>query len=293
MYHAGEVFVQQRMGQSDLAVRVGKIIRPDIPEAAAAFLREQPMVFVAASDEHHRLWASQIIGVPGFAHAVDAETIAIDARPVEDDPLATALKTPTRVGLLALQPQRRRRMRANGTSEPTAAGIVITTEQVYSNCPKYISRRTVRDVVASLPGVARVSRELNHAQQQWISRSDAFIVATADRDGNADASHRGGNPGFVQVLSPGTLRWPDYRGNSMFMTLGNLHEHPQCGLLIPDWRTGATLQLSGTAEINWAEGVAEGAQCAVDFHISDVVEIPDAAPLRWSTPELSPANPAL
>jgi predicted pyridoxine 5'-phosphate oxidase superfamily flavin-nucleotide-binding protein len=139
--------------------------------------------------------------------------------------------------------------------------------------------------------VVRHSVELDADQRAAIAAADTFFVATADADGNADASHRGGNPGFLRVLSPTRLRWPDYRGNSMFMTLGNIEVNPRCGILIPDWSTGATLQLTGTAELTWApETFAAGAQCSLDFTVEEVLERPGGA-LRWGPAELSPVNP--
>jgi hypothetical protein len=87
------------------------------------------------------------------------------------------------------------------------------------------------------------------------------------------------------------LRWPDYRGNSMFMTLGNIDVNPHCGLLIPDWPTGSTIQLTGTARIDWQRHDAAGAQCSIDFTVSELVELTEASPLRWSAAQLSPANP--
>ncbi|AYF74858.1 pyridoxamine 5'-phosphate oxidase family protein [Nocardia yunnanensis] len=280
------------MGQADIAQRVGRTISADIPVVAAAFLAEQTMIVVAAADDAGRLWAGQLVGPPGFVRASGTRSIDVEARPVDGEPLAEALCSARHVGMIALQPQRRRRMRVNGVIAPAAYGLHIETAQVYSNCPKYISRRDVREwVTGGTPAVSR-STGLNDAQQQMISRADAFFVASADPDGNADASHRGGNPGFLQVLSPTRLRWPDYRGNSMFMTLGNIAADPRCGLLILDWRTGVALQLTGTAEISWDEATfTTSAQCAIDFTITEVVEIVDASPLRWSEPELSPVNP--
>lgn len=291
-YHPGELAVQQRMGQADTAQRVGRMISPYIPDAAADFLARQPMVVVAAADDAGRLWASQLTGLPGFARALGDRVIEIDARPVPGDPLAGALRSPRHLGMIALQPQLRRRMRVNGTAEPTATGLRIATDQVYSNCPKYISRRSIEQWETTGEATVHETEALDIAQQQAISAADAFFIASADPDGNADASHRGGNPGFLQVLSPTHLRWPDYRGNSMFMTLGNIAADPRCGLLIPDWRTGGTVQLTGTAEITWDEAAfTPGAQCAVDFTLTRVVEISGANSLRWSAPELSPANP--
>ncbi|MGV9664750.1 pyridoxamine 5'-phosphate oxidase family protein [Nocardia niigatensis] len=291
-YHPGELAVQGRMGQADIAQRVGRMIRADIPAAAAQFLAEQPMIVVGAADDDGRMWAGQLAGPPGFVHASGARAIEVEALPVAGDPLAESLRRTRHVGMIAVQPQLRRRMRVNGMIAPTATGLRIDTEQVYSNCPKYISRRGIERWVTGTNPVVRRATMLDDEQRQLISRADAFFIASADPDGNADASHRGGNPGFLQVLSSTRLRWPDYRGNSMFMTLGNIAADPRCGLLVPDWRTGTTLQLTGTAEITWDESVfTVGAQCAVDFTITGVVEISGATPLRWSAPELSPANP--
>ncbi|MCP2316743.1 hypothetical protein APR12_002083 [Nocardia amikacinitolerans] len=292
LYHSGELAVQRRMGQAEIAAKVGRMIRRDIPSVAADFLAVQPMVVLAAADAAGRLWASPLVGRPGFVHAVDAEAIAVDARPDADDPLAEALTRPARVGMIALEPGRRRRMRVNGVARPHDDGLRIATDQVYSNCPKYISRRWV---TAYDPGAvrsdARRGTALDARQRRIVAAADTFFVASADAEGHADASHRGGNPGVLRVLSPTRLRWPDYRGNSMFMTLGNLAVRPRCGLLIPHWPTGGALQLTGTAELNWDSSTfAAGAQCSIDFTVTEVVWRAEG-PLRWSPPELSPLNP--
>lgn len=292
-YHAGELEVQRRLGQAEIAVRVGRMIRTEIPAAAAAFLAEQPMVVLAATDDADRVWAGLVTGRAGFVHADDDHTIVVGAVPVPDDPLHDVVRRPgQRIGMIAIEPQTRRRMRVNGVAQPTDDGLRIHPDQVYSNCPKYISRRHIDGVVEEThrPTV-RHADVLDARLQQIISRSDTFFIGSADPDGNADASHRGGNPGFLQVLSPNRLRWPDYRGNSMFMTLGNISANPRCGLLIPDWQTGTTLQLTGTAEIIW-DGGAPGSQCSVEFTVDEVIELTDVSPLRWGQAELSPANPA-
>ncbi|MEU7767428.1 pyridoxamine 5'-phosphate oxidase family protein [Nocardia sp. NPDC049190] len=288
-FHPGEVAVQRRMGQSHIADRVGRTIRSDIPAVAADFLSEQPMVVIAAADSASRLWASELVGPPGFVHALDDATIAVGARPALGDPLSDALALPAHIGMIALQPQQRRRMRVNGRSTPAGDGLRIVADQVYSNCPKYIARRQLESYAPdAVPPVQRHRAELDARLESAVAAADTFFVASADVDGNADASHRGGNPGFLQVLSSTRLRWPEYRGNSMFMTLGNIEVNPRCGILVPDWTTGATLQLTGTAELVWTPGAVP--RCSVDFTVDEVVERRGGA-LRWGPAELSPANP--
>lgn len=292
LYHRGELAVQQRMGQTAIAERVGKMVRHEIPAAAAAFLVEQPQIVLAAADDAGRMWTSLIAGPPGFVRADDTRTITIGGLPAAGDPLRDALQRTRPVGLIAVQPQTRRRMRVNGTAEPIDGGVRIRTEQVYSNCPKYITRRRVEAVQpATVVPQLRRAAELSATQRTTIAARDTFFIGSADLEGNTDASHRGGNPGFLQVLSPTRLRWPDYRGNSMFMTLGNISANPRCGLLIPDWHTGATLQLTGTAGIVWDGPAAPGAQCWIDFTLTEAVELSNVSPLRWGVAELSPANP--
>ena len=274
IYHAGERYVQDRLGQADTAQRVGGGIGREIPYAAAEFLAEQPMVVVGAREGDGRVWASPLKGAPGFVRVVDYDTVEIDVEPVDGEPLAEAFQHPLRIGLIALEPETRRRMRVNGISEPIERGLRITAEQVYSNCPKYISRRPLE--VGGPGHVCPAIRgyELDQQQQATIGAAETFFIATTDRDGHADASHRGGNPGFLQVLSPTRLRWPDYRGNSMFMTLGNIMVNSAAGLWVPDRSTGASLQISGNAELNWDFGDEPGAQLLIDFTVTDVVQRP-------------------
>ncbi|WP_028478630.1 pyridoxamine 5'-phosphate oxidase family protein [Nocardia sp. CNY236] len=291
-FHAGERGVQRRMGRTHTADRVARTIRPDIPAVAAGFLAAQRLVILAGADTAGRMWASDLVGPPGFVRAVDERTIVVDARPASVDPLGDMARRPARVGMIVVQPSRRRRMRANGRSTPDGRGLRIVTDQVYSNCPKYISRR---EIVSYTPeAVSRVVRrgsELDAPQRAALAAADTFFVATADTDGNADASHRGGNPGFLQVLSPTRLRWPEYRGNSMFMTLGNIEVNPSCGILALDWSNGTSLQLTGVAETVWApEASTEGGLCYLDFTIDAVIEW-QGGPLRWGPAELSPVNP--
>ncbi len=291
-FHAGERMVQQRMGQADIAGRVGRMIRRDIPAVAANFLAEQSMVVLGAADAEGRMWASQLSGPPGFLRAAGADAVLVDVRPAPGDPLYEACARETGVGLIALQPQRRRRMRVNGTATPEREGLRIVTDQVYSNCPKYVSRREIRSFDPHARTEPRRGVALDERQRAAVTGADTFFLATADANGHADASHRGGNPGFLEVLAPARLRWPDYRGNSMFMTLGNIAVNSRCGILVPDWTTGGSLQLTGTAELVWEEtAFAADAQCWIEFTVSEVVDTSAAGPLRWGPAELSPVNP--
>ncbi|MEV2210008.1 pyridoxamine 5'-phosphate oxidase family protein [Streptomyces sp. NPDC050997] len=287
-YHDGSRAVQNRVGVREAADHVGRSIGRDIRDVAATFLGLQPMLVIGAADGAGRMWGSLLTGRPGFVRATGRRQISVADGLPDSDPLAGALATEgTKVGTIALDPRTRRRMRLNGTAGPTARGFTVEAEQVFSNCPKYLQKREPGPPVPVPSGAVRRGRELTSGQERLVHASDTFFIATTSADG-ADASHRGGNPGFVRVTSPNELTWQDYAGNSMFLTLGNIENDPRAGLLFLDWSTGTTLQLTGTATTEFS---AQGR--TTRFTVAEAVETPHASPLRWSAPEYSPANPPL
>lgn len=140
------------------------------------------------------------------------------------------------------------------------------------------------------------SRELAGPQQAFIERAEMFFLATAGPDGQPDCSFKGGRAGFVRVLSPTELAWPDYDGNGQFRSLGNLKTNPRAGLLFVDWERPARLRVNGVVSIS-AEDVLratwEGAQLVVRLAVRQVFpNCPRYIP-RMHTLEVSPYAPGL
>jgi len=126
-----------------------------------------------------------------------------------------------------------------------------------------------------------------------VRNADTLFIASAAADG-VDVSHRGGNPGFVRVTPDAAgrsvLTLPDFRGNFMFNTLGNIAARPQAGLLFVDYTSGDLLQLSGNAQIVWdGEELRSfaGAQRLLKVTLETALWRPAALPLRWSAPEFA------
>jgi predicted pyridoxine 5'-phosphate oxidase superfamily flavin-nucleotide-binding protein len=193
-----------------------------------------------------------VTGPGEVARVIDDRTLRLTWAPLAGDPLAEVVETGVAVGLLVPDLATRRRMRVNGRVVLREAGaIVVRSEQVYANCPKYIEPRSA-DVVARLGTRRRVTTTsgLSAVQRAWLQAADTFFITTGHPVAGVDTSHRGGPPGFVAV-DGATLRWPDFPGNAMFNTLGNIAVHPRAGLLVPDFSTGGALQLTGTAAIEW------------------------------------------
>jgi len=117
------------------------------------------------------------------------------------------------------------------------------------------------------------SRELAAPQRTFIERSEMFFLATSGPDGQPDCSFKGGRAGFVRVLSPTELAWPDYDGNGQFRSLGNLKTNPRAGLLFVDWERPARLRVNGVVSLS-ADDVLratwEGAQLVVRLAVQQV-----------------------
>ncbi|MFD3733389.1 pyridoxamine 5'-phosphate oxidase family protein [Streptomyces sp. NPDC058632] len=297
-YHHGEREVQRRAALREEADVSGRAIRTTVPPVAADFLARQRLLVLGSADGHGVVRATLLTGPEGFLRIPDEHSLSVAARPAPEDPLAPVLERPVHLGMLAIEAATRRRMRMNGTARPHDGGLLVSLDQVVANCPKYIQKRTPPGTDAEGPAPrppARRSDRLDPGQQRFLGDTDTFFIATADAQGRADASHRGGHPGFLRVLSPTRLRWPDYTGNAMFLTLGNLLVNPRAGLVVPDYRTGDTLHLAGTAEIVWDAGATESAGTgrSVEFTVTEVVELPGTLPAGWSAPVLSRFNPPL
>ncbi|SFE41955.1 hypothetical protein SAMN05216251_10345 [Actinacidiphila alni] len=237
------------------------------------------------------------------------------------------------VGLIAVDLAVRRRLRVNGTVVALGpTGFAIAADQAYGNCPQYIQRRQVdildepdsevgaepdseadseagagTDARQGPAGDGRArgrtaavrSDRLDAGQRQLIARADTFFLGTTHPEHGTDASHRGGAPGFVRVESDGAggdrLWWPDYPGNNMFNSLGNIAADGSAALLFVDFPTGTALHLSGTAEVEWTgPGVAGddgGTGRRVRFTPRRVVGT--ATRLRATRPVPYPGNPPL
>lgn len=86
--------------------------------------------------------------------------------------------------------------------------------------------------------------------REFIARSRMFFLATADAQGRPDCSYKGGAAGFVHVKDDRTLEVPDYDGNGMYRSLGNIRANPHVGLLFIDFENPKRLRVNGTARVS-------------------------------------------
>ena len=96
--------------------------------------------------------------------------------------------------------------------------------------------------------------EFTGADAAFIESCGFFFLATADANAQPDCSFKGGAPGFVRIVAPNLLVYPDYDGNGMFKSLGNIRTNPQVGLLfIGMGEKPKRLRVNGTAELSFED----------------------------------------
>jgi uncharacterized protein len=296
-FHSGEIEIQTQAGVREEAQHLGHLISSTIKPAAREFLRTQQIAIAGTVDASNRVWASLLTGQPGFVQVLNTQTVQVDATCIPTDPLHQNLHSNNAIGLLVIDLTTRRRLRLNGKAEVhQGENIKIQIQQAFFNCPKYIQVRHLKKGVIEprLQPETFTTDALSDANQHWITQADTFFIASSYPESGADASHRGGFPGFVQVLNSKKIVFPDYIGNNMFQTLGNLVVNPNAGLLFINFEEGHALQLTGTAKVIWdAEKLSDfaGAQRLVEFDIEQVLETKNATCLRWRFGEYSPVNP--
>ena len=118
-------------------------------------------------------------------------------------------------------------------------------------------------------------RVIDEGDRAFIEKLDMFFLATADADGRPQCSYKGGDPGFVRVLDETTLAFPNYDGNGMYLSMGNLLVNPHVGMLFIDF-TGnppRRVRVNGTASVDPEDpllGAWERAQFVVRVHAEEV-----------------------
>lgn len=298
-FHASERHIQTRANQLQRADQSGRMIASKIMRGAWSFLADQSMIVIGSWDGARGAWPTLVVGAPGFVSTRDGSQVVLDlAASLADpaDPLWDNLIGNGRIGLLAIELSTRRRLRVNGhvNRSPSASlarsKFEIQVDQAYPNCPKYIQRRVLRKYAGGPSATpAQVGAALHADQVKLIAAADTFFVASAHSVQGMDVSHRGGAPGFVEVLSTDRLRIPDYAGNGMFNTLGNIHATGFAGLLFVDFATGCLLQVLGNAEIDWTSS-AEGVERYWTLNIRHVRQTSLPSGLSWEFVEWSAYN---
>lgn len=186
--------------------------------------------------------------------------------------------------------------------------LLMNVQESLGNCPKYLNKKAIRPHAPSPrafpPGDML---PLPQAALDLLDRADLFFLSSTDGT-SMDTNHRGGPPGFVRVLTNNnnnddnddtgahgvSIVYPEYSGNRLYQTLGNLHVRPLVGLCVPDFATGDVLYLSGEARILVGDDAARllpRTKLAVRVRVAAARLVRDGLPFRGDVVDYSPYNP--
>lgn len=275
---------------------------------ASFMLQRAPLLAVGALDDEDRPWTALWGGAPGFSEPIGGGFVG--TRTLVDskyDPVVQALVGGEEKGEM-LQPQGEGKMLSGlaidlvtrkrvkiagkmaagtirsvdiqveeGSSLPTDAPekqdqiqLVTKIEQSLGNCPKYLNQYEIRPALLT-PHLLSSGPSLSPEARSLVDKADMFFLSTSSGI-DMDTNHRGGPPGFIRVLSPSCIIYPEYSGNRLYQSLGNLQLNPRIGVTIPDFETGDVLYTTGTAEILIgadAERVMPGTNLAVKIDLTE------------------------
>ena len=267
IFHDGQLAVQKITGEGEIAKQRIPMISDALHPRSIPFIEHQILAFLGSEDSQKNIWLSLIVGKRGFIKIPSLQNIRFDLSNIvsnKQDIFFENIKSNPTVGLLFHEAARRARYRAWGIAHSEGNKLSFDIRMGYPSCPKHIQRELIEvtedaNLISSKHEKGSV---LGKPEKEWIRTAHTFFIATQTKKGDIESSHRGGQPGFIEILENGLLRVPDYLGNSMFSTLGNIYENPKAALLFVDYNKGETLQLTGSAELQFDQNSEK------DFHKS-------------------------
>ncbi|KAJ5136587.1 Riboflavin synthase-like beta-barrel [Penicillium atrosanguineum] len=315
-WHDGEERMHRLM-------RVPSMDNPAVPFLSANggyFLTKAPLLAVGTVDSQGRPWTSLWGGKAGFAGPV-AESI-IGLKTLVDstyDPVVKVLlgsqaideagasrQSPgNMISGLAIDLEYRRRWKLFGRmvagsldEELGQAQLAVHIEESLGNCPKYLNKKHVVPVRPA-PTLISDSPQLPAAAIELLTRTDTIFVSSRHGTSDMDTNIRGGPPGFVRVESNNgnaVLVYPEYSGNRLYQTLGNLQTTPLAGYVVPDFETGNVLYVTGRTEVlvgQDAAAILPRSKLAVRVTVTAAFFVERGLAFRGNPGEPSPYNPAV
>lgn len=275
---------------------------------ASFMLQRAPLLAIGTLDDQSRPWTALWGGAPGFSEPIGGDFVGtrtlVDSK---HDPVVQALVGgaskgemlhPTNDGKmiagLAIDLVTRKRVKLAGkmvagtvreldvetegdAKTPSDAPktqdqiqLVTKIDQSMGNCPKYLNQYELKPALLA-PELVSQGPSLSSEGKALIDRADMFFLSTAAST-DMDTNHRGGPPGFVRIISPTCIVYPEYSGNRLYQSLGNLQLNPHIGITFPDYETGDVLYTTGTAEVLVGPDAAlvmPGTTLAVKIHLTE------------------------
>lgn len=288
-YHPGELAVQELAGVRRMAERMAGSSYSSLPVPAQNYLLASSFAAMTWLDSKGQPWITPLSGEPGFLQAIDQSTVLIDLQNSSAPLLRGQSFGETPAALVVMDFGARLRVRVNGRASSAGDDVVFLVDEVYGNCPKYIHRRHPLEDSPRASEDELENLSVKHVVEQsllderaiaLVNSADTFFIGTYASAGGADASHRGGEPGFAKADAT-TVSWRDFPGNNMFNTFGNVHSNKDTALLFLNFETREGLALTGTIESFSVSENGRNAKNDTLFKVKSAKYLPRALAQSW------------
>ncbi|KAB8262774.1 oxidoreductase FAD-binding protein [Aspergillus pseudonomiae] len=295
---------------------------PALSYGASYMLLNSPLLAIGAVDREGRPWTTLWGGEVGFAKPTSQSKIEVKT-PVDirHDPLADILlhdnsgESGQLVSGLVVDLATRKRAKLFGRkisgsiqlgekSQADSSGVgiaqlLVQIEASLGNCPKYINIRNITPTLPT-PRLISESAQLPSSALKLLDRADTLFISSRHGDVDMDTNIRGGPAGFVRVISNepngAVFAYPEYSGNRLYQTLGNLQTTPLAGFVFPDFETGNALYLTGQTEIfvgKEAAALLPRSNLAVRVTVTAARYVEKSLAFRGVAGAKSPYNPSV
>ncbi|KAJ5856281.1 Riboflavin synthase-like beta-barrel [Penicillium soppii] len=294
---------------------------PYLSPGAGFLVQQAPLLALGTLDSEGRPWSTIWGGTEGFAGPVAESSIGLRTQvDTKYDPVVQALlgnwtddHSDSDLGIgkmvsgLAIDLEHRRRVKLYGRmvagslsdTDPGQAQLIVHIEESLGNCPKYMNKKHIVPAQPD-PKLVSDSPQLNAAAVELLSRADTMFVSSSHGTTNMDTNTRGGPPGFMRVESNqpsgAVLVYPEYSGNRLYQTLGNLQTTPLAGYAVPDFENGHVLYVTGRTEIlagKAASTILPRSNLAIRLTVDAAIFVQNGLAFRGKTGEPSPYNPSV
>ena len=291
-FHSGEKTLQDVYGVRDSMEEFGRrVIREYLPQQHQEFYRLLPYILMGSADNSGWPWAYILHGSPGFIDSSNPTTMNINVASVLYDYQKEHLKPGSKIGLLGIDLNTKRRNRVSAVVRDTKTDeLILDVIQAFGNCPRYIHQRSLLPPISTTHEALIEHIEVfnfNQETSKLIEASDTVFVSSAYENGEdisnqgSDISHRGGEPGFMEVIDDNKVKIPEYAGNFHFNTLVNFLKNPKAGLLFIDFEKGHILSVTGTVELHLGDPKESLENSYWIFELHHGHWIKNALPVRW------------
>ncbi|KAF4553012.1 Hypothetical protein D9617_8g050250 [Elsinoe fawcettii] len=322
-WHEGEQQMHRRL-------RVPEMDNPATPGLSpqlAAALPRMPLLAIGTLDKDDRPWTTLWGGEKGLSQSLGGGMMGVRTPvPSELDPVVEILVGGKADGevvkeegqgrlisglIIDLETRKRVKLAGRMIAGALAAQendnenvhegllqLVVKVDESLGNCPKYLNKKAISPAHPA-PRLISDTPTLHPKAVDLIHKSDLFFLSTTHSQFDMDTNHRGGPPGFVRILTnkdKAVIVYPEYSGNRLYQSLGNMMTNPKAGICFPDFATGDCLYVTGTTEIlvgKDAASVIAKSNLAVKVTVDSARFIEAILPLRGTAGEASPYNPVV